>query len=89
MATTELQNAIVRISMLAGGGEPNIDRAYRALLAVDTFARSGGPADPAEPLEDILSDMIADMAHLARALGIDLADVARRGIGHATAEING
>jgi hypothetical protein len=49
----------------------NLSKARRALAGVETYAYAGGAADPAEPLGDILVDLLTDLAHLAHVTGQD------------------
>jgi len=65
---TELESVIAD---LADMDEKSASRIGRALAGVKAYAESGGPADPAEPIESILQDLLTDVMHAFRFVGVD------------------
>jgi hypothetical protein len=66
---TELQQAIATMGRRVFDSDPDpvndtVICSYWALKLLKAFALGGGPEDPAEPLEAIVSDLLADMRHL-------------------------
>lgn len=43
----------------------------RALAGVSAYAHAGKGMDPTEPLQEIIEDLLCDLRHLAREVGLD------------------
>jgi hypothetical protein len=93
----DLAGAAARIDALGPDlrvtGEPddtrqdNLRRAGWAATAVVAFAaRCSGPH---EPLDEVVSDLIGDLMHLADAIGLSYAELESRGRRHYLAELGG
>jgi hypothetical protein len=67
-------------------GEDNKTRAEWARIVVRTFEALVGPFDM-EDMETILSDLYADLRHLADVEGVDWTAVEERGNGHYEEEV--
>jgi predicted subunit of tRNA(5-methylaminomethyl-2-thiouridylate) methyltransferase len=66
----------------------NEDRASNALTALVEYAEAKGVILHEEGIETVMTDLVADMMHLAKREGIDFADCATVAVGHYQAELD-
>jgi hypothetical protein len=74
--------------MIYHGLEANLERAEWAEEAMQRFRALTGQDPEADGREEILSDLLADMLHLARFHGIDPYAVIERGERHYSYELD-